>query len=93
MPGFREDSSKSLVNFRLEGLERNTFSIYADIAITSAFGNDSIAEDLAIPHTWDVEKLSIFDSKHHLKSGHARDVTVDAYEIHVPIVGYCSLEE
>jgi hypothetical protein len=28
-----------------------------------------------------------------LKSGHARDVTVDAYEIHVPIVGYCSLEE
>lgn len=93
MAGFGKDCSKALVNFRLEWLERNTLSIYADVTVTGTFRDDAVTEDLAVPDVGHVKKLAIFESEHHVESGCARDVAVDAYKIHVAIIRKRSLKE
>ena len=93
MPGLRKDRAKPLMDFSLEGLERNTFSIYADIPVTSTFRDDSITEDLAVPDAGDIKEFAVLDREHHLERGHTADVAIDADEIHVAVVGERGLEE
>ena len=81
------------MDLSLERLERNAFSIYADITVTSTFRNYSIAEDLAVPDTRYVEELAVFNSKHHFEGGDAADVAVDADQIHVAVIRESGLEE
>jgi hypothetical protein len=93
MPGLGKDGTEALMDLSLERLKRNAFSIYADITVTSTFGNYSIAEDLAVPDTWYVEELAVFDSEHHFEGGDTADVAVDADQIHVAVIGEGGLEE
>lgn len=93
MPGFGKDGSEALVNFRLEWLERNPLSIYADVTVSGTFRNNSVTEDLAVPDAGHVKKLEVFDSEHHFESSCTRDIAIDADEIHIAIIRKRSLKE
>lgn len=81
------------MDFGLERLKRNAFTIYADIPVTRTFGNDSITEDLAVPDARHVKEFEVLDSEQHFDRRHAGDVAVDADKIHVSVIGKSRLEE
>lgn len=71
----------------LKRLERDSFAVDTDVAITLLFRNDSVAEDFAVPDERQLEEFAWgVDCEHHVDGGEAGRVTVDADEVHEAVV-------
>jgi len=93
MPTLTQHSAQPLMHLRLKRLPRNPLPINTNIPIRLISRYDPVPQNLAVPDGGNVEEFPGFDGEHHLEGLHARNVAVDADEVHESVVGERGGEE
>lgn len=79
--------------FCLEGFERHSLAIDANIAILLILWYDAVTRNFAIFHMWHVEEFPCFDSKKRSDGCNAADIAIHRNKVYAAVVGECRWKE